>query len=253
MNALRLMLIIIGIIGVADTAIMSLWSNLNLGVILPAVIGAPLLLTGIFFEPLRALTAQGALLWLRKAFFALYAVYAAFMLIMSGLIYTSAHDAPPQNADALIVLGCAVHGDRVSLTLSYRLDKAAEYLNQNPNTLVILSGGKGQGENISEAEAMSRYLIGRGIAAERIIKEDRSTSTEENFIFSREIIDARFPQGAKLAFVTTNFHVLRAELVAKKLGLEIEGFGAKDVYYTAPNNYMREALALAYYKLAGKI
>ncbi len=253
MNAIRIAMIIIGALGVMDTAIMSLWSNANLGIILPAVIGAPLLIAGIFFEPLRSLTASGIWLHIKRIFFGAYILYAVFMLVMSGMIYTSAHDEPENGADALIVLGCAVHGERVSLTLSYRLDRAIEYLNENPNTLVIVSGGKGNGESISEAEAMRRYLEAHGIDAQRIIKEDRSTSTEENFIFSREILETLFPNGAKYAFVTTNFHVMRAELVAKKQGLDINGFGAKDVYYTAPNNYMREALAVAYYKLAGKI
>lgn len=253
MSILRIAMLIIGAVGIMDTAVMSLWSNLNLGIMLPAVIGAPLLIAGIFFEPLRTLTANGVWLHAKRVFFAAYILYTAFMLVMGTLIYTSAHDEPENGADALIVLGCGIHGERVSLTLSYRLDRAIEYLNENPNTLVVVSGGQGSGEDISEAEAMRRYLEAHGIAAERIIKEDKSTSTEENFIFSREILEGLFPNGAKYAFVTTNFHVMRAELVAKKLGFEVNGFGAKDVYYTAPNNYMREALAVAYYKLTGKI
>ena len=251
MKIFRIIMILIGAIGVADTAVLSMWSNMNLGIMLPAIIGAPLIIVGIFFEPLRSFTARA--LWLRYAFFGAYIAYALFMLIVGGMIYTSAHDDPEEGADVLIVLGCAVHGERVSLTLSYRLDRAIEYLNANQNTVAIVSGGQGQGESISEAEAMRRYMVNRGIANERIIMEDKSTSTEENFAFSREIIDSLYPNGARLAFVTTNFHVLRAELVAKKQGIAIDGFGAKDVYYTAPNNYMREAIALTLYKLTGKI
>ena len=215
-------MILIGAIGVADTAVLSMWSNMNLGIILPAIIGTPLIIAGIFFEPLRSLTAHA--LWLRYAFFGAYIAYALFMLIVGGMIYTSAHDDPEEGADVLIVLGCAVHGERVSLTLSYRLDRAVDYLNANPNTIAIVSGGQGQGESISEAEAMRRYMVNSGIANERIIMEDKSTSTEENFAFSREIIDSLYPNGARLAFVTTNFHVLRAELVAKKQGMVIDGF-----------------------------
>ena len=251
MKALRIAMIVIGILGIADTAVFSIWSNLNLGIILPAILGTPLLIAGIFFDRLRALTENAP--WLRYAFFGAYAAVFLFMIIIGGMIFTSAHEEPEDGADVLIVLGCAVHGNRVSLTLSYRLDRAIEYLNENPNTIAIVSGGKGQGESVSEAEAMRKYMVQKGIAAERIIEEDKSESTEENFRFSNEIINSLFPNGAKIAFVTTNFHVLRAELVAKKQGIEADGFGAKDVWYTAMNNYMRESIALAYYKLTGKI
>jgi uncharacterized SAM-binding protein YcdF (DUF218 family) len=251
MKALRIAMIVIGILGIADTAVFSIWSNLNLGIILPAILGTPLLIAGIFFGRLRAFTES--IPWLRYVFFGAYAAVFLFMIIIGGMIFTSAHEEPEDGADALIVLGCAVHGNRVSLTLSYRLDRAIEYLNENPNTIAIVSGGKGQGESVSEAEAMHKYMVQNGIAAERIIEEDKSESTEENFRFSNEIINSLFPNGAKIAFVTTNFHVLRAELVAKKQGIEADGFGAKDVWYTAMNNYMRESIALAYYKLTGKI
>ena len=167
MKFFRIIMILIGAIGVADTAVLSMWSNMNLGIMLPAIIGSPLIIVGIFFKPLRSFTAHA--LWLRYAFFGAYIAYVLFMLIVGGMIYTSAHDDPEEGADVLIVLGCAVHGERVSLTLSYRLDRAIEYLNANPNTVAIVSGGQGQGESISEAEAMRRYMVNRGIANERII------------------------------------------------------------------------------------
>ena len=140
MKIFRIIMVLIGTIGVADTAVLSMWSNINLGIMLPAIIGAPLIIVGIFFKPLRSFTARA--LWLRYAFFGAYIAYALFMLIVGGMIYTSAHDDPEEGADVLIVLGCAVHGERVSLTLSYRLDRAIEYLNANPNTVAIVSGGK---------------------------------------------------------------------------------------------------------------
>ena len=90
----------------------------------------------------------------------------------------------------------------------------------------------------------------RGVDEGRIITEDKSTSTWENFKFSKAILDERFP-GASAAFVTTNFHVYRAGRVAIMNGIEAEGYGAKDVWYTAPNNYMRESIAVAVYKLRG--
>ena len=173
-----------------------------------------------------------------------------FFCCMGAMLGSAAHKKADYGKDVLIVLGCAVRGERVSLTLKLRLDAALEYLEHSPNTAVIVSGGKGDGENISEAEAMKRYLAAHGIDESRIITEDKSTSTWENFKFSKMILDQRFP-GASAAFVTTNFHVYRAGRVAIMNGIEAEGYGAKDVWYTAPNNYMRESIAVAVYKLRG--
>ena len=92
MKFFRIIMILIGAIGVADTAVLSMWSNMNLGIMLPAIIGAPLIIVGIFFKPLRSFTAHA--LWLRYAFFGAYIAYALFMLIVGGMIYTSAHDDP---------------------------------------------------------------------------------------------------------------------------------------------------------------
>ena len=97
---------------------------------------------------------------------------------------------------------------------------------------------------------MKRYLVSHGVDESRIITEDKSTSTWENFKFSKMILDQRFP-GASAAFVTTNFHVYRAGRVAIMNGIEAEGYGAKDVWYTKLNNYMRESIAVAVYKLRG--
>ena len=169
---------------------------------------------------------------------------------MGAMLGSAAHRKADYGKDVLIVLGCAVRGERVSLTLKLRLDAALEYLEHSPNTAVIVSGGKGDGENISEAEAMKRYLVSHGIDESRIITEDKSTSTWENFKFSKMILDERFP-GASAAFVTTNFHVYRAGRVAIMNGIEAEGYGAKDVWYTKLNNYMRESIAVAVYKLRG--
>ena len=109
----------------------------------------------------------------------------------------------------MIVLGCAVRGERVSLTLARRLDAALSYLEQNPEACVVVSGGQGAGEHISEAEAMHRYLTERGIAESRILLEDKSMSTLENFRFSKALIDEAIGPDAKLVFVTTRFHVFR--------------------------------------------
>ena len=153
----------------------------------------------------------------------------------------------------LIVLGCAVRNGRPSLTLRYRLDAALHYLANSPDTTVIVSGGKGPQESVSEARAMADYLVARGIDPARIILEDKSTSTYENFKFCKAILDERFHPASTVAFVTTGFHVYRSRRVAAMHGIAAGGIPAKDIWYSAPNNYLREGLAVIAYTLTGKL
>lgn len=119
--------------------------------------------------------------------------------------------------ECLIVLGAQVRGRTVTDSLKRRLDKAQEYLKDHPNTYVIVSGGQGTGEDISEAEAMAHYLQMHGIGQERIIRENKSKTTKENLKFSFGYI--KNPSG-EVGIVSNNFHVYRACLYAKKAGIE---------------------------------
>lgn len=131
---------------------------------------------------------------------------------------------PQQALTYLIVLGAQVRGRNVTDSLRRRLDAAAEYLRRNRNTIVIVSGGKGKGEEISEAEAMAEYLKKSGIEEERMIKETRSTTTRENLEFSGVYIRDRLEP---VGIVTNNFHVFRSVLLGKKLGyLHVCGLAA---------------------------
>lgn len=153
--------------------------------------------------------------------------------------------------DYVIVLGAQVRGETPSKALTKRLEAAYEYLEANERTKAILSGGQGDGEDITEAEAMHRYLAGRGIAPERLIKEDRSTSTEENLRFSAELAGGR---DTAVGLISNNFHICRALMIARKQGYtNVCGIAA----YSDPKfqvHYMvREAFALVEGKLRGKL
>jgi uncharacterized SAM-binding protein YcdF (DUF218 family) len=223
-----------------------------LGTLLPLLLGTPLLLCGIFMPRLEPYLQQGAGCVGKWVFIGLYGVLLLAFLITSCFIRSAARDSA-DGADVLIVLGAGLRGEEPTLVLRYRLDAAAQYLRNNPNAAAILSGGKGRGESISEAEAMRRYLQKTGIAENRLLLEDRSSSTKENFAFSLALVQAHFAKTKKIAFVTTDFHVLRAGLVAKKLGVEAAGVAAKDVWYISINNYLRECIALWKYALVGSI
>lgn len=253
MSALRFVFIALGILGVGDTLVISTISNINAGTVLPGILGLPLLVIGIFYPAAQRFFAAGFGAFVKWLLIAGYAAYALILLVMVPWIYAEGHRAPDAGADAVIVLGCGVRGERVSLTLKRRMDAAIEYANDNPETLVILSGGRGQGEDISEAEAMRRYAVAHGLDEGRIRLEDKSDSTYTNFLNSKRIIDEELGENASAVFVTTRFHVLRAERVARQVGLDAQGLGVRGVSYITPNDYMRESLVIIYYYLTGRI
>lgn len=249
MKKLRIALIVIGALLILDTLTVMMLSNFNLGVILPAFFGVPLVLIGILYPHMHT----GILCVLKWLAVAGYAIAVAIFAVCGTLMIRAAHAGDgAQPADALIVLGAAVHGDRVTWVLSNRLDAAAEYLTLHPETTCIVSGGQGDGETVTEASAMKRYLVERkGIDESRILTEEASTSTIENFRFSKAIIDGTLGADATVAFVTTGFHVYRAGRVARAEGVAAYGVPAGDVWYLALNNFMRESVGICVYALRG--
>jgi uncharacterized SAM-binding protein YcdF (DUF218 family) len=150
----------------------------------------------------------------------------------------------PNHADYLIILGANVKGTVPSSTLQSRIDTAAIYLNSNPKTIAIASGGKGPGEDISEAEAIKKELLKKGISGSRIRLEQQSTNTYENIKFSKKLL----PKYAKTGVVVTNrFHLYRALMIARDQHLNIHGLAASTPLLTIPRSYLREYLAITKY------
>lgn len=179
------------------------------------------------------------------------------LLLAMGVVYFAIIEIPiigeasgdgNFDADYLIVLGAAVHGDTPSLSLVERLTAAKDYLDKHPNTVAIVSGGQGSGENVSEAQAMYDWLCKSGIDHERIIMEDKAVSTYENLKFSREIINGRSNNPAPtIAVVSSEYHLFRAKLIAKSLDMEIHTVAAHTTYFTVKLNYfIREAFGVTY-------
>lgn len=152
-------------------------------------------------------------------------------------------EEPVDNVRAVMVLGCRVKGDEPSDMLKSRLNAALEVLSENPEAVCVVSGGKGKGENISEAEAMRLYLADRGIAEERIFTEDKSVSTRENFRFSKKIFD-ELGISDGIVVATNEFHQYRAELYAKRVGLEVGHHSAATPLAARLNYWIREWAAL---------
>lgn len=166
-------------------------------------------------------------------------------LIFSVLMIRSACNRP-ENPATMVILGCKVKDGRPSLMLKKRLDAGADYLEQHPEISVIVSGGQGTDESISEAECMKSYLIQeRGISPDRIFPEDQSISTQENFENSRAILEA---QGLdpQIIIVTDGYHQYRASRIADGLGLEYTAVSARTSWYLVPSYWVREWLGICY-------
>lgn len=174
--------------------------------------------------------------------YVLISLSAIYVLALMAVYLLSAalnlfHWKKCRGADYIIVLGAGVIGTRVTPLLAARIDKGIELLHHNPDAKLILSGGQGPGEDIAEGEAMARYVEQKDVGLEKIIVEGKSTSTEENLLFSRELMEKSRPG---VIVVTTAYHVFRALLMAKQQGLKCVGFGAKTKWYFTLNALIRE-------------
>lgn len=176
--------------------------------------------------------------WLRRVLLAGLCIVLGAMLATSVWIGVSAGGAQEPQADYLIVLGAGVNGDVPSLSLRERLDAALDYLKRYPDAVAVLSGGQGSGENLTEAQCMFDWLTARGIASERLLKEEQATSTQENLRFSLDLIEQY--SGARprtVAVVSSEYHLCRAGLYARQLGVSALGVPAHTSYLTLRINY----------------
>lgn len=177
-------------------------------------------------------------LWIRRTFVILLCMGVMIFGIVEGFIISGFSMKGQLGADYVIVLGAQMKADGPSKALQYRLDEAIRYLNENPSSKVIVSGGQGSDEHISEAQGMYEYLVEKGIEKDRIIKEDKSVNTTQNLAFSAEYLDR---ERDSVAVVTNNFHVFRAVKIAEKAGYQnVCGIAAKGEPFLQINNMMRE-------------
>lgn len=169
-----------------------------------------------------------------------------------GASYLAAKYKPSLDRDYIIILGCAIRSDGTPTPLlKARVDSAADFeLEQFEKTgkhaVFVPSGGQGADEVVSESESMANYLISRGVDPGQILREDRSVNTMENMQFSKEVIerDCGDIKDKKIAFATTNYHVFRGYILAKKNGFEAKGISAKTKQYFFPNAFLREFIGL---------
>ena len=183
----------------------------------------------------------------RWTLFLVMTVFYFSCLVLSFVIYSIFIQIMPHrmNFDYVIIHGAGLEdGEKLTKLLANRVDKAIEiYEKCKVNPVIIPSGGKGSDEKISEAEAMSNYLLEHGVPAESILPEDRSATTEENIRNSKALIDSR-EGGRKTALISSNYHVYRCLRLAKMEGLKCIGIGAKTAMYYWPSALIREFIAV---------
>ncbi|WP_405161608.1 YdcF family protein [Nocardia sp. NBC_01499] len=170
-------------------------------------------------------------------------VFASFVLY--SLLYGWLPYRP--GMDAIVVHGSGLVGARVPPLLASRLDRAIQIywaeLAEGRRPVIITSGGKGSDEAVSEAAAMADYLRARGIPDESVAREERSTTTRENLLFIKRLLGERGTT-TRMVLVTSNFHILRTAILARRLKLDAEVTGARTAFYYLPSAILREFVAI---------
>lgn len=182
-----------------------------------------------------------------NSFLAIIEVYIGlviFYLIAQASLYTVSSlinmiNLPQKNIDYIIVLGAGLMETEVTPLLASRINKAIKLYRKQTSAKLIMSGGQGHDEVISEALAMNNYAIRQGIPKQDILLEDKATTTEENVRLSYALI----PKPSKIAIVTNSYHIFRALLIARQEGVKCIGYGASSKFYFSLNAFIREFIA----------
>ena len=233
-------------IAVAVLAVLSLFYRFGMG-------GYDYIANALAFVGLLILVLHFAGAGLRRVVVILTSLGLIYFCLVEIPIIKNSRTDPEPGRDYLIVLGAAVHGDVPSLALTHRLEGALDYMQTYPDSVAILSGGKGEGENISEAQCMQDWLFTRGIPMDRLLVEDRSTSTAENLKNSFSIIRelGGDPDG-NVALVSSSYHLYRAKSMARILGAEAVGVaGSPGLPIFTLGCYIREAFGVTHLLVFG--
>ena len=173
--------------------------------------------------------------------------------VTEALIIKASFGDPQEQVDYVVVLGAKVRDDGPSVSLWDRIYAARDYLEVHPHTVAVLSGGKGKDEPISEAQCMFTELLALGIEPGRLWQEDKAESTWENICFSLDLIEKETgvrPQ--KIGVLSSEYHLFRASLFAKKNQVEFVGIPAKTSHLSQRiNHFMREVAGVWHYILLG--
>lgn len=209
------------------------------------------LLVSVFPEKVKKLWERK---WFKICFSALSAVYAAgliFVTVMFCIMVPAGKaDEVPANTPA-VVLGARAINDKPGTQLSERLDAAYDYLIANPEAKCIVTGGLQHDCTLPQGTVMKEYLVSKGIAPDRIIEENEAWDTNENFEFSKKLLE-EYNLGTEIALVTSEYHQYRSQLRAKQYGLTTYSVPSKTHYWwILPQSYIREMIGVLEYLILG--
>ena len=235
---IRGILLFVGFLSLINVGFMYTVANPTIGFTLQAILSIALIFYAIFFKNISRIVHVAILI--------MFLIPLAFSIFLG--VYGSRNQVN-YTEDVVIVLGAGVNGTLVSRPLAHRLNATVDYWQNNPDALIIVTGGMGNRAIITEAEAMKRFLIWRGIPEEVILLEEHSTSTYENLVFAKEIATEHFPDGFQAVLVTNDFHIYRATRLAGQIDVDVHPLGARTDWYSWPVNYLREILAIINFML----
>ena len=227
---------------------------INIGNIFGMAVGIILILAFVFFEKLDALYKK---VTSTKIGICVTAVVSAVVCAFVGMFgfalvqVISSARYTATNEKTVIVLGCRVYGTEPSNQLKSRCDTAVDYLKKNHEAVAILTGGQGEDEDISEAQCLYNLMKEKGIDEKRLFIEDKSTSTEENIKFAKEIIDEN-DLSTSVAIATSDYNERRAYRIALNYSLLASSIPSTSGFYSIPTYYTREAIALLVMSIFGK-
>lgn len=185
---------------------------------------------------------------IKNLIFAGFILSPIYILYAHHLIRHTANQMTPPNIPYLIVLGAKVDRKTMSRSLFNRAKMALAYLQDNPSTKAVLTGGQGPGEDITEAVSVKNYLKDQGIAEERLLLEERSTSTFDNIAYAKQL----YAEVEEAVIVSNDFHLFRSIQNAKKLGIKGYPLAAETPKVVKTKLFIREYAAIAWLFLSGK-
>jgi len=201
----------------------------------------------IYLSTIPLSILNGMFLWIALILFSACYTFIIYLIFSSAFGRAKTH----KQYDVILILGAGIFTETVTPMLASRLDRALKiYKVQSHNCNILVSGGQGPDEPISEALAMKNYLMKCGVSSSSILMESQSSSTYENFLYSKSFINTSFENVPNILCVTSQFHILRALRLAQKLNINIIGLGSSTPYHFLDKALLRDFLALMYqYKL----
>lgn len=230
--------ILIGILCIAGASALTIAYGFTIGNAITFAISVILIGLGLWMRKMPH--------WLQRTITIATGIGLVCFIVITGIVVSyGTNNTATFKEDCVLVLGCGIRGEQLLPTLESRLDRCLEYLQNNPDIPVIVSGGQGPKEDIPEAIAMKRYLVSKGVNPEKITTEERSRNTIENLDYSKPLLDSLFTNKEyTVVIITSDYHAYRVTKATANAGINSTMYNAKVKWYLRPSAYSREALSI---------